>query len=264
MKKFLSVLFILFYNIALLAQDGSVTGTDIWKWSPPKDYHNAIVHIRNANGNEGSGTVFKVVPIKDDEEFSMCFIMTAAHIFYDYSIEDKLIPSPEKNTFCQLSYTTGMIVPDCIVIKSDLEHDLAIIIGLCPKNLKPIEISAQEALPNDPLECCAVGGNTSITKGEIRHYYCTAGWTTRPDYVVSMSYLLCGDSGGAILNSDGKLVGVTICGGVKASGEIVHQASGWKQTLVCPHVGVGLKHIQTLIKDTFTDLPVVDIKKSCD
>jgi S1-C subfamily serine protease len=222
------------------AQDGIETGSDIWNWSPEKEYHKAIVQIETDLGF-GCGTVIKTEP-KDDKH-DVAYIVSAAHVFMNMF-------DTEPKTLGKLVYYDGTKIKNCSVVQFDRQNDVVLVYGLCPKGLKPVTVAKQDAKPKDKLEFCGLGGKSDVLKNGVRHFFGIATETTSADRIVVSTYVIHGDSGGAVLNEAGELVGV-ISGGLSlCSREITHD-SGWKKIIVFPSLACNANHVNKLLEKQF-------------
>lgn len=225
---------------ATLAQDGIETGVDIWNWSPEKEYHKSIVRIETDLGF-GCGTVVKTEP-KDDKH-DIAYIISAAHVFMGTF-------DTESKTLAKLLYYNGTKIKDCSVIQIDKRNDIVLVYGLCPKGLKPITVAKQDAKPKDKLEFCGFGGKSDVLKNGLRHFFGEAAQTTSVDRIVAKTYVIHGDSGGAVLNEAGELVGV-ISGGLALCSEEITHPSGWKKVIVFPALSCNAGSIAKLLDKKF-------------
>lgn len=239
MYKLLSLFLALTCSI-VFSQDGIETGNDIWQWSPDKEYHKAIVSVETPLGL-GCGTVIKTVP--KDEEWDTAYIVSAAHVYMN--IFDQV---PKCNG--EITYYNGKKVKNCSVVQFNKEADVILIWALCPKGLNPISVSKEDAKPNEKLEFCGLGGKSSVIKNEVRHFYGIATQTTSAERIIVDTYVIHGDSGGAVLNEAGELVGVISGGYAVSSKKIVH-SSGWEKMIVFPSLACNANHVNKLLEKQF-------------
>lgn len=231
---------------AAFGQDGIETGNDIWQWSPDKEYHKAIVHIETAYGF-GCGTVVKTEP--KDDKYDYAYIVSAAHVFMN-------IFDQKPTTLGKLRYYNGMKIKDCSVVQFDKDRDVVLVYGLCPKGLKPISVAKEDAKPNQRLEFCGLGGRSDVTKNEVRHFYGKTTATTSHDRIIVDTYVIHGDSGGAVLNEAGELVGVISGGLTLCSREYTH-SNGWKKIIVFPSLACNANHVNQLLDKQFNPVKPV-------
>lgn len=229
------------------AQDGIETGNDIWRWSPEKEYHKAIVSIETQLG-WGCGTVIKTEP--KDDKYDTAYIVSAAHVFMNMF-------DTEAKTMGIVTYSDGTAIKNCSVVKFDKTNDVVLVWGLCPKGLKPISVAKEDAKQNQVLEFCGLGGKSDVKKGQVRHFFGKATVTTSNERIIADTYVIHGDSGGAVLNEAGELVGV-ISGGLSlCSREITHEASGWKKIIVYPSLACNASHVNNLLEKHFNPVKPV-------
>lgn len=223
-----------------VAQDGIETGKDIWQWSPDKDYHKAIVSIET-NLGFGCGTVIKTEP--KDDKYDTAYIVSAAHVFMN-------IFDQKPTTLGTITYHDGTKIKNCSTVQFDKDRDVVLIWGLCPKGLKPINVAKEDAKPNQILEFCGLGGKSDVKNNGVRHFFGKTTVTTSSERIIVNTYVIHGDSGGAVLNETGELVGV-ISGGLSlCSREYTHD-SGWKKMVVFPSLACNTNHVQQLLDKQF-------------
>jgi S1-C subfamily serine protease len=225
------------------AQDGIETGNDIWNWSPEKEYHKAIVRIETDLGF-GCGTVIKTEP--KDDKYDIAYIVSAAHVFMGTF-------DTEPKTLGKLLYYNGVKIKDCSVVQIDKRCDIVLVYGLCPKGLKPVTIAKKDAKPKDKLEFCGLGGKSDVLKNGVRHFFGEAAETTSADRIIANTYVIHGDSGGAVLNQAGELVGV-ISGGLALCSEEITHSSGWKKVIVFPALSCNAENITKLLDKKFNPI----------
>lgn len=241
------VLALVLFCSSVVAQDGIETGNDIWQWSPKKEYHKAIVCIETDYGR-GCGTVIKTEP--KDDKYDTAYIVSAAHVFMN-------VFDTQPTTLGTIVYHDGTSIKNCSVVKHDKEHDVVLIWGLCPKGLKPVNVAKEDAKPNQTLEFCGLGGNSDVKKDQVRHFFGKTTVTTSSERIIVDTYVIHGDSGGAVLNEAGELVGV-ISGGLSlCSREYTHN-SGWKKIVVFPSLACNTNHVNNLLEKHFNPIKPTD------
>lgn len=235
------VLALVLFCGSVAAQDGIETGNDIWQWSPEKEYHKAIVGIETQLG-WGCGTVIKTEP--KDDKYDTAYIVSAAHVFMN-------VFDTQPNTMGIVTYSDGTSIKNCSVVQFDKTNDVVLIWALCPKGLKPVSVAKEDAKPDQVLEFCGLGGKSDVKKGQVRHFFGKTTVTTSNERIIVDTYVIHGDSGGAVLNEAGELVGV-ISGGLSlCSREITHEASGWKKIVVYPSLACNANHVNKLLEKQF-------------
>jgi hypothetical protein len=189
-KCFLTLCFCLFSMSTIFAQN--------WEPSEEANYHSSIIKL-SGDGYSGSGTVIKF--IKDSakyEGYYVGWILTASHVVNN------------SETKFELFFSDGDVTENAVVVmkksESDSFNDFALIRGLIPKNIKPMEISTENIPVGEEVEMCGYGS------GQFRHWNAKyAGESMDSGGHVIFSWAIQGDSGGPIIYK-GKVVGV-ICFG---------------------------------------------------
>lgn len=239
MFRALFLVLVLFCSSAF-AQDGIETGNDIWQWSPQKEYHKAIVNIETQYGF-GCGTVIKTEP--KDDKYDTAYIVSAAHVFME-------IFDQQATTRGTITYHDGTKIKDCSALKIDKERDIVLIWSLCPKGLTPIPVAKEDAKPNQTLEFCGLGGNSNVKNNGVRHFFGKTTLTTSSERIIADTYVIHGDSGGAVLNESGELVGV-ISGGLTVCSTNYSHKDGWKKMIVYPSLACNANYINSLLDKHF-------------
>lgn len=224
-----------------ICQDGIETGSTIWNWSEPQEYHNAVVRLSSELGS-GTATVIKTEP--KDEKYDTAYLITAAHMFCDTTVSESIVYGSST-----ITYYDGTQIKNCNVVQIDKENDIAIVWGLCPKGLKPIKVADKPIASNEKVEYLGLGGKSDVTKNGLRHFYGISACVTTPDRLISNTYFIHGDSGGAALNENHELVGV-VSGGLYLCTAKLKQ-NDWEKIVTYPALCCNLNPIKKLLEKSF-------------
>lgn len=189
-KLFLTFAFCLFSTPFAFAQS--------WEPSEEASYHSSIIKIAG-DGYSGSGTVIKYVKDSNKDGYYYGLILTASHVIHANDTRFTLFFSNGKTTENATVYrkTSG----------SSSFNDIALIRGLIPDDIKPMEVSTEKVPIGEKVEMCGYGAS------DFRHWKATYGGKgmSNEGHIV-FSWAIQGDSGGPIIY-EGKVIGV-ICFGM--------------------------------------------------
>ena len=154
-----------------------------WRWSQPKPYHKAVVVVRASDGQGMRITTGTIIHFR-----GLCGVLTCAHGLTGQEATVKL--------------QDGRTVrARCTVDKNGL--DIGFVLIPCQKHLPHIPVAWASPQPGDTVEFVTFGGPET----RLRHWLARVAGSrgTKQEY---STYVVHGDSGGAILNTKGELVGV--------------------------------------------------------
>ncbi len=175
----------------------------VWEKPPPvrfvKTLNPAFVKVAYELGDRGDAGTGTIVAVRGDK----AYVLTCWHTFRDYW--------PRGKAFV---YVRGKRV-EAAILKVDRLWDL-VILGIPSPGIPAVRIA--ETLPRRGDSLWSFGLRTGTLHGRLEKWY--APNKTAPDDMLGLTGARCtqpGDSGGAIINARGRLVGV-ISGGKNERG----------------------------------------------
>lgn len=183
-KVFWCILFLVFFLAFALSLGTSFASAQTWDWSPPAEYHAAACVVTGEMPmmkKQGSGVYIK------NGAFSG--ILTARHLV---SRVQKVKVKFQDGTEKYGEWTTDKF-----------GYDVAFVF-VTNKKIRPIELSQVPPKAGDKVEIMAFGGPE---RNKIRTYFSNVTEVNTRETIGS-SDVSKGDSGGAIVNADGKLIGI--------------------------------------------------------
>jgi hypothetical protein len=152
-----------------------------------------VCKITRPDGGSGMGCVIGMGE-SVDEDYYYGMVATANHVV-------------DKDWMYKIEYESGEKVMGCSVLKRDVEADIAILWALVPKTILPMEISPKP---------CVVGDKVLYCGKEFRRFEGEARLITgkREIYADVVEGLIAGDSGGPIMDAEGRYLGC-ISGGLR-------------------------------------------------
>lgn len=175
-------------------------GPTLWQWTDKASHHDSIVRV-SLDGATGTGIVVSKYYDQPSGSGYLGQVMTASHVVAD---------DRDRNAV-RVVYRNGKVSKDCQVAFQDEELDIAILKVWVPHNIPAARIADQRIQPGDTLEITGLGGGSEL-KCCLRHFHAMAADPTNKAQIYANVSLLPGDSGGAVFNKDGALVGI-ISGG---------------------------------------------------
>ncbi len=265
MKFFKSILFTLLFATFSYAQVGK--DTDNWNWVQAKDYHKSMVQItvpvnvdmdrdgdwddRDGDGEPdiysslGTGTVVyidksKVIVSKSGVKGYIGYVITAAHVIGNMPYE------PQRNILdIQITYQDHEKANKSQIVYRNISSDCAIIKCWVPENVPAAKLAEEHAKPGDYLEFVGLGGRSPVDKP--RRFSGHSAIVSDEDELFSHDVLFVpGDSGGAVFNANGELVGV-ISGGWFWWDGVISPSDGPIQT-TWPAKSCGLRPMEKLFE----------------
>ena len=214
-KLFLTLAFCLFSTTFLFAQN--------WEPSEQANYHSSIIKLKG-DGYSGSGTVIKYIEDSRVEGYYYGLILTASHVIH------------ANDTRFTLFFSNGRTTEKATVFRrksgTSSFNDIALIRGLIPDDIKPMETSTEDVPIGKKVEMCGYGA------GDFRHWEAIYGGEgmSNEGHIV-FSWAIQGDSGGPIIYK-GKVIGV-ICFGVG-----VKEYKDTERIIVGPIYGTNISKIE--------------------
>jgi hypothetical protein len=174
------VLFLVCFSSGLQAQH--------WEPTPDKSHHESIVKITDQEeGWSGSGAVISRIKDSEKEGYYIGLILTASHVI------------PNSNSLFRIDFDNGCITKGAKVIRkgsynSDPFNDIAVIQGLVPDSVKPLEMCYELPRCGEKLECAGYG------RGSLKHWSAEfACKVFNQNGLVLFGFAVQGDSGGPVL-----------------------------------------------------------------
>ena len=192
-------LFIISLLCLLIASDADA---QTWDWSPPASHHAAVCRVSafQENDQETGKEVWHVGSGVYVEYGKLRGVLTAAHIITG------------RKTVVQFSDGMKSMADSSTIDK--FGHDIAFIFLVAPGFITPVSMAKQDPLRGDRVELVTRGG----PEHRLRSFWATVKivgpGTSKYDCDV-----LNGDSGGAILNTQGQLIGIQSFGSKKIVGQ---------------------------------------------
>lgn len=198
-------LWVFFLAVSPLAAQVGV-GTDLWEFVDASDVESAIVVVQGQQtGATGSGCVVVGNPAPE--------ILTAAHVV-------------DSDSSFTISFHGGQVIKGAVVRARDAMADVALLQCTTPDGCSVLEV-AGEAKEGDDVRVCGFGGGQGL-----RCFKSKVAAVTEKS-LIAFTYAVPGDSGGPIINSAGKVVGVVSGGSVWAKRKI-RTAAGTVHSLTAP------------------------------
>lgn len=203
---------IVFFSAAACAQVGKETA--YWKWTEPSDFHKGMVRVNVKGGNglswSGSGAVV-----------SGNRILTAAHVL-DKGLSYEVV-------FCDESVIAGSVV------NLNTANDIGVLrVNSIPSGVTVLKVAEKAPEDGTKIEVCGFGA-----RGPLRHFSGRT-WISSEDNLGCDTYVIQGDSGGAVLNESGEIVGI-VSGGMcwSSTKAAIHNDSIYRVTWPTRCGGVG-------------------------
>jgi hypothetical protein len=232
--------------VFFLLSVSSLGYSQTWEKTEPSELHNSVVKIEvlNSSGtciSQGTGTVIRKVKDHTDSKYYLGYIITAAHVVTDSS------DLPLFSSNIRLVFRSGKSTKNASVKKIHPEYskvptqDCAVVYGLIPSDIKPIEISDEDLKPGDKVEFVGYGA------GDFRHFSAVfSGTSANEGPQIYFTWSVQGDSGGPIFRN-GKIVGV-IYGGDIWIKEKYLGSEGYTVLITSPSKSASLKSIRDFVK----------------
>lgn len=217
-----------FFTVAFLLLC-SISSAQTWESVNSPSHKDSVVKIEK-EGSKGSGVVVKKLYVSEEyPEYYMGLILTAGHCVDDDTDRFTITFHDSKKT------------RDASVVKDldntwDKDNDLALLKGLIPIDIKPIEIHEGDVASGSELILSGYG------RGKVHHWKAKYGAKKINDGHIIFSSAIQGDSGGPIVYN-GKLIGV-ICYGNK-----IRYYEGTRRLIVCPIYASNISRLKDFINE---------------
>ena len=207
------------FSTAAFSQVGKET--TYWNWTEPSELHKGIVRVKVKGGSgmswNGSGSVV-----------SGNRVLTAAHVL-------------DKGLSYEVVYHDGSFSA-ASVVNLNTQNDVGVLkVETVPNGVTILKVAGTAPDDGSYVEICGFGGS-----GALRHFSGHTGIYSE-DVLGVDAYVIPGDSGGAVLNEAGEIVGV-VSGGMCWSTSKVVNANGALLKATWPVRCGGLGAIQKALK----------------
>ncbi len=171
------------------------TDTDLWSWTGAADHHRSIVRV-SLNGAEGTGAIIYKDSERSCETGVPGICATALHV----------VEASRHGSRMRISFFNGQTSEDCEIIQADENVDLALIRLTVPHDVPASHPSKSVTRSGDAIEIVGLGGGSQLAK--LRSFSTKASAPTNEAQIFADVTLLPGDSGGAVFDRDGHVVGI--------------------------------------------------------
>lgn len=232
MSRWISaILFVLFSCSAGFSQVGKDTG--YWEFVYDDPAAKSIVTVACADG-VASGFIV--------EYGGSRYLLTAAHVV---SVADAFTGrlTDVVSEDIRVCFRGGTIAK-AKVIGKDLVDDICVLECEIPEHIAAFKVATNQPKPGDELQVIGLGGIT-LFSAPIRHWKAKAAWGCCETTIVDTG-VIPGDSGGAILNSDGEVVGI-VSGGWRWIEDRRFMEDGRAISVTWPAIGAGPFQIRRVL-----------------
>ncbi len=169
--------------------------TNLWCWTDSAAHHRSIVRV-SLNGSEGTGAIVYKDPDQSSAAGMPGICATALHV----------VESSRTGGSVRISFFNGQTVENCQIIQADESVDLALIQLTVPHEVPASRPSASVTKNGDAIEIVGLGGGSQLAR--LRSFSTKASAPTNETQIFADVTLLPGDSGGAVFDPEGQVVGI--------------------------------------------------------